>query len=83
MSEEQFAALLVKLKEDFGLRNKLKGATDLDAAVSIAKEAGFDVSKADWLKSQTKKPLELSDAELEEVSGGKYSDKNPACGTIR
>ena len=57
MSEEQFAALLVKLKEDFGLRNKLKGATDLDAAVSIAKEAGFDVSKADWLKSQTKSRL--------------------------
>ena len=50
MSEEQLTALLAKLKEDAGLQEKLKGAADLDAAVALAKEAGFDVSKADWLK---------------------------------
>jgi hypothetical protein len=33
-----------------GFREKLKGAADLDTAVALANEAGFDVSKADWLK---------------------------------
>jgi predicted ribosomally synthesized peptide with nif11-like leader len=45
MSEEQLSALLAKMKEDAGLQEKLKGAADLHAAVAIAKEAGFDVSK--------------------------------------
>jgi predicted ribosomally synthesized peptide with nif11-like leader len=70
MSEEQLTALLAKLKEDAGLREKLKGAADLDAAVAIAKEAGFDVRKADWLRYQAKQTLELNDEELEGVSGG-------------
>ena len=71
MSEEQLAALLAKLKDDAGLQEKLKGAADLDAAIALAKEAGFDVSKADWLKYQAKQTLELSDEELEGVSGGR------------
>jgi predicted ribosomally synthesized peptide with nif11-like leader len=70
MSEEQLSALLAKLKEDAGLQEKLQGAADFDAAVAIAMEAGFDVSKADWLKHQAKHTLELSDEELERVSGG-------------
>ena len=76
MSEEQLAALLAKLKDDAGLQEKIKGAADLDAAVAIAKEAGFDVSKADWLKYQAtkvldkKQTIELSDEELEGVAGG-------------
>ena len=47
---------------------------------SLPKEAGFDVTKADWLKDQAKQILELSDQELEAVSGGKYSDTG--CGNI-
>ena len=70
MPEEQLTALLAKLKEDAGLQEKLKGAADLDAAVALAKEAGFDVSKADWLKYQAKQTIELSDEELEGVAGG-------------
>jgi predicted ribosomally synthesized peptide with nif11-like leader len=70
MSEEQLTALLAKIKEDAGLQEKLKGAADLDAAVALAKEAGFDVSKADWLKYQAKQTMELSDEELEGVGGG-------------
>ncbi len=66
MSEEQLSALLAKLKEE--------GATgethDLDAVVALAKEAGLDVSKADWLKYQAKQALELSDEEVEELYGG-------------
>ena len=42
---------------------------DLDAAIALVKEAGFDVSKADWLKYQAKQTIELSDEELEGVSG--------------
>ena len=70
MSEEQLAALLAKLKDDAGLQEKLRIAADLDAAVALAKEAGFDVSKADWLKYQAKQTIELSDEELEGVAGG-------------
>ncbi len=73
MSEEQLAALLAKLKDDVGLQEKLKGAADLDVAMAIAKEAGFDVSKADWLKHQAKQTLELSDEELEDVAGGGFT----------
>ena len=70
MSEEQLAALLAKLKDDTGLQEKLKGAADLDAVLAIAKEAGFDVSKAAWLRYQANQTLELSDEELEGVAGG-------------
>jgi predicted ribosomally synthesized peptide with nif11-like leader len=78
MSEEQLAALLAKLKDDVGLQEKLKGAADLDAVLAIAKDAGFDISKAAWLRYQdlssaqvsSKSALELSDEELEGVAGG-------------
>ncbi len=70
MSEEQLTELLAKLKEDAGLQEKLKGAADLDAAVAMAQEAGFDVSKAGWLKYQAKQTLELTDEELEAMAGG-------------
>ena len=70
MPKEQLSALIARLKDDEGLLDNLKGAADLDAAVAIAKEAGFDVSKADWLKHQAKQTLELSDAELEGLAGG-------------
>jgi predicted ribosomally synthesized peptide with nif11-like leader len=70
MSEEQLTALLAKLKDDAGLQEKLKGAADLDAALAMAKDAGFDVSKAAWLRYQAQQTLELSDEELEGVAGG-------------
>ena len=68
---QQITALLEKLKEDADLREKLQGANDLDAAEALVKEAGFDVSKADWLKYEENQTLELSDEELEGVAGGK------------
>jgi predicted ribosomally synthesized peptide with nif11-like leader len=83
MSEEQLSALLAKLKEDAGLQEKLKGAADLDAAVAIAKEAGFDVSKADWLKYQANQTLELSDEELEGVTGGTFGPMRGVDGKAR
>ena len=74
MSEEQLSALLAKLKDDKGLQEKLKGAADLDAVLAIAKDAGFDVSKAAWLRYQAKQTIELSDEELEGVAGGRAMD---------
>jgi predicted ribosomally synthesized peptide with nif11-like leader len=76
MSEEQLSALLAKLKDEADLREKLQGAGDLDVAVAMAKEAGFDVSKADWLRYQAKQTLELSDEELEGVAGGNRKDED-------
>ena len=73
MSEEQLAALLAKLKKDAGLREKLQGTADLDAAIALAKESGFEVSKADWMKYQASQTQELSDEELEGVAGGKQT----------
>ena len=69
MSEDQLPTLLAKLKEDAWLQEKLKGAADLDANIALAKGAEFDISKADWLKYQAKQTLELSDEDLEGVSG--------------
>ena len=85
MSEEQLAALLAKLKDDEGLQEKLKGAADLDAVLAIAKDAGFDVSKAAWLRYQAKQTIELSDEELEGVAGGIAVEENWVCalGTSR
>jgi predicted ribosomally synthesized peptide with nif11-like leader len=68
---EQITALLDKLKEDADLREKLQGTEDLDVAEALVKEAGFDVSKADWLSYQEEQSLELSDEELVDVAGGK------------
>jgi predicted ribosomally synthesized peptide with nif11-like leader len=76
MPEEQLSALLAKLKDDEGLQVKLKGAADLNAAVAMAKEAGFDVSKADLLKYQAKQTLELSDEELEGAGGGRELNRS-------
>ena len=84
MSEEQLAALLAKLKDDAGLQEKLKGAADLDAALAIAKDAGFDVSKAAWLRYQATQTLELSDEELEGVAGGQGCGwvSGQSCGSL-
>jgi predicted ribosomally synthesized peptide with nif11-like leader len=70
MSEEQLSSLLAKLKEDAGLREKLKGAGDLDEALAIAREAGFLVSKDDLLRHKEKQTIALSNQELENVAGG-------------
>ena len=72
MSKEQLAAFLAKLKEDTGLQEKLKGVADLDAAIALAKEWGFNLTKEDWLKYQTEQTRELSDDEVEDIAGGKH-----------
>ena len=69
MSEEQLKAFLEKVISDTSLLEKLKGAVDANAALSIAKEAGFIISAVDLKNAQS----ELSDTELESVTGGTYT----------
>jgi predicted ribosomally synthesized peptide with nif11-like leader len=70
MSAEQLTAFWAAVEGDPSLEETLKGAADLDAAVAVAKDAGFDVSKADLLEYQSQQTLELSDEDLEKVAGG-------------
>lgn len=52
MSREQLQILLDQLKIDVDLQEKLNGAANLDAAVTIANSMGFDISKADLLENK-------------------------------
>ena len=66
MSEEQLKASLEKVKGNFSLQEKLKAAAEVNAALAIAKEAGFSISADDLEKAES----ELSEDELGGVSGG-------------
>lgn len=80
MSEEQLTALLSKLKEDVGLRERLKGAADLNAALAIARSAGFEVSEEELITVGGLANL-LTDAELERAAGGLHTLPELGCGT--
>ena len=69
MSEEQLKAFLEKVKADTSLQEKLKAAADSDAVLAIAKEAGFAITAED-IQSMQSATTELSDDELEGVTGG-------------
>ena len=66
MSEEQLKAFLEKVKGDTSLQEKLKAAGSNEAAIEIAKAAGFSITAED-MQSST---IELSDEELEGAAGG-------------
>ena len=72
MPEEQITAFFAAVKADARLEEKLKGANDIDGAVTIANEAGFSVSKDAWLKYHADQTLELSDDEVAGVTGGTH-----------
>ena len=82
MSEEQLKAFLERVKGDNSLQEQLKSANDADVVVSIAKEAGFNVTKDDLGERQ----LNLSDADLERMLGGKAAwlaaAGDSCCGTV-
>ena len=69
MSEEQLKAFLEKVKGDTSLQEKLKAAGSPDAAIEIAKEAGFAITAED-IQSMQSATVELSDEELEGAAGG-------------
>ena len=69
MSEGQLNAFLEKVKSDAELQEKLKAAASQEAALEIAKEAGFSITAEDSqsMQSTTDK---VSDMELEGATGG-------------
>jgi predicted ribosomally synthesized peptide with nif11-like leader len=69
MSKEQLKAFLEKVKGDTSLQEKINAAASPDAAVEIAKEAGFSITAED-IQSMQSSTIELSDAELESSAGG-------------
>ena len=69
MSEEQLKAFLEKVKTDTELQDKLKAAASPDAAIEIAKDAGFSITAED-IQSMQSATVELSDEELEGAAGG-------------
>ena len=68
MSEQQLKAFVEKVKGDTELQEKLKAASTPEAAMDIAKEAGFAITAEDIQSMQS--ATELSDDELEGVAGG-------------
>ena len=70
MSEDQLAAFIARLKDDMELQEKLRGAADPDTFLAAAKEAGFELSKAQLIRYQAQVVSELTDEDLERVAGG-------------
>ena len=78
MSEEQLKAFLEKVKGDTSLQEKLKSAGSNEAAIEIAKEAGFSITAEDIQSMQS---VEVSDDELEGATGGGRDDTcKDSCG---
>ena len=65
MSEEQLKAFLEKVKGDTSLQEKLKAVASTEAALEIAKAAGFSINADDIQSMQS-----ASDDELEGAAGG-------------
>ena len=63
MSEAQVNAFMEAIRADAALQEKVSGAADADAAVAIAQEAGYSISREEiyWL---------LTEEALEGVVGG-------------
>ena len=76
MSEEQLNAFLEKVKGDTSLQDKLKTTASPDAAIEIAKEAGFAITAED-IQSMQSATVELSDEELEGAAGGFWPTQTP------
>ena len=69
MSEEQLSAFLEQVKADTSLQDKLKAAASPEAAIDIAKAAGFSITAED-IQSLQSATVELSDEELDGAAGG-------------
>ena len=78
MSEDQLKAFLEKVKADTSLQEKLKAAASPEAAMNIAKAAGFSITSED-IQSMQSTTVELSDEELEGAAGGGGWTGNSVC----
>lgn len=82
MSEQQLSAFLEKLKDNADLRDMLNAATDLDSAVAIAREEGFDVTQEDFQDFRDGSKSQLSDLELEQAVGASKINILSVLGTL-
>ena len=74
MSEEQLKAFLEKVKADTELQEKLNAAASPEAAMEIAKAAGFAITAED-IQSMQSESVELLDEELEGAAGGGHGGR--------
>lgn len=71
MSVEQAKSFIEKLNSDEAFRNQVAAASDNEARLSIAREAGYDFLLEDLQQSiPAQADGELSDDQLESVAGG-------------
>jgi predicted ribosomally synthesized peptide with nif11-like leader len=70
MSSEQLSAFMEVVATNEGLQEKLKCVADFDGLAELARGAGFDVTKADCIKLQDQQIIELTDNDLDGLSGG-------------
>ncbi|KZR64754.1 MULTISPECIES: Nif11-like leader peptide family natural product precursor [Prochlorococcus] len=68
MSEESFKAFWEAVQADNSLQEKLRATTDADSIVSIAQEAGFEITADEVKAAQAATPL--LDEQLDQVFGG-------------
>ena len=72
MSEESAKAFLKKVGEDKALGEQLKGADSEEKFLAVAKGAGFDFTKEEWVKvaSSPEGSGALSESDLANAAGG-------------
>ena len=70
MSLETLNAFIAKVESDSSLQEQLNNVNDANEAIAIAKSAGFEITAGDLIRQQARIASELSDDELEKVSGG-------------
>ena len=69
MSEEQLKALLDKVKADTSLLEKLNAVASPEAAIEIAKDAGFSIT-TEVIQSIESATVEWTGEELKGAAGG-------------
>lgn len=78
MTSDIVNQLLRALRSDSTLKARLSAATSVEEAIAIASAAGIEITADDLLAARRVQMPELTDAELEGVSGGADTDK-PSC----
>lgn len=61
--------LLAKLSKNGKLREKLRGAIDVDRVAAIAKEAGIEISSQQISEFVSSRVVVLSDEDLDQMAG--------------
>ena len=79
MALDQLKSSLEKLNNDALLREKFSLASDANEVIALAKDQGFSISSEDL--SSAKTSAELTESELESLSGG-YGDQTIVQNTV-